>query len=414
MTKPRSGRGSTKPSPNNAEHAAEKYTAEKMKLFDSASGAQGARRRRRAARFAAETVEPPPGLEAIASRLPEEAGQDARVEAPPGFEGVAKVDAALAAERQEDVNEERPTCEEVLPCSKDAGAKEERLAACRVAVGGLPNGILSEPMMLAMLQQAGLEGDVVNFSTEEGQPCGEARIAFLSFQAALRCVRHVEGCHWDPSGAEVTASVEPPLEEMAGQLWDAGTAVMQLGGPLEGMPEEAGSDAMVMMEPPEESHPTSNNGLRAEARMFEPVEAPAFKSVESNPAAVRLRAEAPAFKSVESNPAAVRLRAEAPTFEPADLNAAIKHLRAEAPLFEPLGLELPAEEPQHVQLSADAPAFVPFGEAPAKVFLTEPADEARAVAQAAATGAKLGISSDTSTEMGDSDGEDSFVPKSDA
>uniref|UniRef100_A0A7S2B7M2 Uncharacterized protein n=1 Tax=Alexandrium andersonii TaxID=327968 RepID=A0A7S2B7M2_9DINO len=98
--------------------------------------------------------------------------------------------------------------------------------------------------------------------------------------------------------------------------------------------------------------------------------------------------------------------------EPQELAALAVHLRAEAPTFEPHVLGKIAEEAPRLQLSADAPAFVPVGPAPA----TKVASKAAAfpVASGEATVMKVSISSDTSTQSGDSDGEDSLVHKNDA
>jgi hypothetical protein len=94
----------------------------------------------------------------------------------------------------------------------------------RVVLEDLPVDILSEPMMQAMLQQAGLDKAVVNCSTHGSFPSkagkkrnrgagkasslGSATLDFSSRHSAARCVHHFHGCQWDPSGAIVTAHLE--------------------------------------------------------------------------------------------------------------------------------------------------------------------------------------------------------------
>lgn len=313
------------------------------------AASSGVRRRRgRRAGAAGPAVEPPPGLEALPIAVP--LGEDAgALQAPglvapppglgppglgpPGLEPpgagagpgveVPRLDRQGVDDGKELVAHAK--CDGAGNEAQAAGATDEPVA-CHVTIGGLPNGILSEPMMLATIQQAGLEGDVLHFSTHEGQPCGEARLAFSSFQAALRCSRHFEGCHWDPSGKAVTVSMEPSIESMSGQVWEAAAAL---------------AGANEMEQPPDDA----------------------------------------------------------------------KHLRAEAPAFKPVLADI-AEENQAVgpraRLSAAAPAFVP-AVAPAAEAQAASASLGTAVASAptgGAPGAKLGVSSDTSTEMGDSDAED--------
>jgi hypothetical protein len=95
---------------------------------------------------------------------------------------------------------------DVSECQVCSGNVLAPIARC-VSIEGLPSAILSEPMVLAMLQQAGLLEEVVTFSTCEGDPCGEAHVSFSSVDSALRCVYHFEGCQWDASGTEVTAKM---------------------------------------------------------------------------------------------------------------------------------------------------------------------------------------------------------------
>mmetsp|Transcript_18022 Transcript_18022/g.45480 ORF Transcript_18022/g.45480 Transcript_18022/m.45480 type:complete len:379 (+) Transcript_18022:30-1166(+) len=78
---------------------------------------------------------------------------------------------------------------------------------CQVTISGLPNKLLSEPMMEAILQQAGLDSAAAGFKTKPGKPCGEATVTFSCPIAAERCVTHFMGCQWDQSGTAVKTKV---------------------------------------------------------------------------------------------------------------------------------------------------------------------------------------------------------------
>lgn len=183
------------------EHAVSPQEAKELR---APRGAAGARSRARANRAAAAAeargaVAPPPGLEAM------EVGTLAP---PPGLmdDEVAELPAGSLAPPG--------LC---WGAAEDDAACELAAPTFQVALRGLPNKILSEPMMEAVLQQAGLEG-VLLFSTEAGKPCGEALVSFTSREAAEKCAAHFHGCQWDPSGREVTAEVilpegEEPLQD---------------------------------------------------------------------------------------------------------------------------------------------------------------------------------------------------------
>jgi hypothetical protein len=72
---------------------------------------------------------------------------------------------------------------------------------------GLPNKILCETMMKAVLQQAQVNDALLSLSTCTGQPCGEAHIIFSSRCAAELCVKHFHGRQWDSSGTTVCARI---------------------------------------------------------------------------------------------------------------------------------------------------------------------------------------------------------------
>jgi len=116
------------------------------------------------------SLAPPPGLEAL-SAAPESADILA---APPGLEAVT-------------------------------------LALCKVHISGLPNKVISEPMLEVFLEQARLK-DVVDVEARFGRPVGEVTIGFSSRTAAEQCVRHFAGCQWDSSGAVVKAEIFSTME----------------------------------------------------------------------------------------------------------------------------------------------------------------------------------------------------------
>jgi len=181
-------------------------------------------------------VNPPPGLECVfhANQIqeevldqmaPEQVCKTSVVEPPPGLERVsenlpAKPETVDPAEIQEAISEsddvatvtENPPypfhVKDVSECAACSGNVLAPIACC-VSIEGLPNAILSEPMVLAMLQQAGLLEEVIRFSTCEGDPCGEVQVSFSSVDAALRCVYHFKGCQWNASGTEVTTKMTP-------------------------------------------------------------------------------------------------------------------------------------------------------------------------------------------------------------
>merc|ERR1719313_787064 len=62
-----------------------------------------------------------------------------------------------------------------------------------------------------MLQQAGLQREVVSQSARPGSPCGEAVLKFVDRGAVARCIKHFHGRAWDPSGTLVSATrMAPP------------------------------------------------------------------------------------------------------------------------------------------------------------------------------------------------------------
>lgn len=93
-----------------------------------------------------------------------------------------------------------PTSKEIAaePVSVDCGPALPRATPFyhNVMIHGLPNALLSEMMMEAMMQQAGVDG-VANFSAKLGKACGEAVVSFYSYECAQKCMTHFHGRQWD-------------------------------------------------------------------------------------------------------------------------------------------------------------------------------------------------------------------------
>jgi len=93
---------------------------------------------------------------------------------------------------------------------------------CEVRIRGLPKKLLSEPMMEAILQQAGFANDVVaGFSAKPGEPCGEAVVRFSCEASARRCVAHFAGCQWGQSHGGVTAAIVQGMASGGGETFAA-------------------------------------------------------------------------------------------------------------------------------------------------------------------------------------------------
>lgn len=75
-----------------------------------------------------------------------------------------------------------------------------------VLLKGLPNGMCaSSAYMEVVLDEAGLDGCVVDIKVTQGNPCGRAVIKFSSWHSAAHCIRHFSGCVWDEAGMPVSA-----------------------------------------------------------------------------------------------------------------------------------------------------------------------------------------------------------------
>jgi len=136
---------------------------------------------------------PPPGLE----QAPSDPSKEEDLSSPPGLSGAAT--AAFSAPAP-------PPGLEQPPAFADE-ASSATTSVCSVRVSGIPNKLLTEPMMEAILEQAGLEYAVVDFTTKTGRPCGEVTVGFSCELAAQRCISHFQQCQWDQSGKQVSAEL---------------------------------------------------------------------------------------------------------------------------------------------------------------------------------------------------------------
>jgi hypothetical protein len=76
-----------------------------------------------------------------------------------------------------------------------------------VHIQGLPENLLKEVMISAMMDQAKLDEKVVSIDVHSYKKQGAARITFVSEIAADECVRHCNGQKWNPMGPPVTAFI---------------------------------------------------------------------------------------------------------------------------------------------------------------------------------------------------------------
>jgi hypothetical protein len=104
-------------------------------------------------------------------------------------------------------------------------SEEEQLGHHRVLLTGLPNELLSDSMIDAMFQQAGLVEAVWSFKTILGSEFGQVWISLTSAPMAAWCCQHFHDRRW--GNARVTAELlSPPAPtqpepEAWEWLWDA-------------------------------------------------------------------------------------------------------------------------------------------------------------------------------------------------
>eukprot|EP00419_Tripos_fusus_P037652 CAMPEP_0172778894 /NCGR_PEP_ID=MMETSP1074-20121228/202145_1 /TAXON_ID=2916 /ORGANISM="Ceratium fusus, Strain PA161109" /LENGTH=445 /DNA_ID=CAMNT_0013615847 /DNA_START=102 /DNA_END=1440 /DNA_ORIENTATION=- len=341
-------------------------------------------------------VKPPPGLEFMLHAtqveeeildqvVPEQVCQASAVKAPPGLESVANnlpatPETTDPSEVQEVISEsddvatvaENPLCplyvKDVSECAACSGNMLAPSACCVSIEGlpntilsepmvltmlqqagactkcllrvqeGLPNTILSEPMVLTMLQQAGLLGEVITFSTREGDPCGEAHISFSSVDVALRCVYHFEGCQWDASGTEVTAKMAHLESLESGEFlnYALGMVLPMEGGEhvgelIQEQPCETRQEHLGAM-----AHEQACEVLQEHAGAMMSADAAEFVPCDTEPQQPPgvLRADAPAFEAIQND--SMVNETLIPDFVPCDTESQQPPavLRADAPAFE--------------------------------------------------------------------------------
>jgi len=95
----------------------------------------------------------------------------------------------------------------VTPSVDVTSSLSSSLLGCTVLIHGMPNKLLTEDCMEAILQQAGLDEDVSEIKISKGSPCGEVFLTFGNADAAELCISHFNGRHWDSSGAAVNAAL---------------------------------------------------------------------------------------------------------------------------------------------------------------------------------------------------------------
>mmetsp|Transcript_13185 Transcript_13185/g.30029 ORF Transcript_13185/g.30029 Transcript_13185/m.30029 type:complete len:305 (-) Transcript_13185:37-951(-) len=76
-----------------------------------------------------------------------------------------------------------------------------------ILVSGLPNSLLTDNFLCAMLHQAGFKDSVRDCKCREGEPTGEVLLRVSTWAVVEQCINHFDGCQWDKSGILVSAQV---------------------------------------------------------------------------------------------------------------------------------------------------------------------------------------------------------------
>lgn len=157
-------------------------------------------------------IEPPPGLDG-AKAMPRFHGNAGKQEAqsglllPPGLS---------QSHHDADAHAETATMElepRRVPVAAAFGVGAATQGSAHVGptyelkISGLPNKLLTEVMLEAVLEQAGLDDDVISMVPRTGKPSGHVLVTLSSFEMVERCVRHFNGRQWDPSGAMVRVDI---------------------------------------------------------------------------------------------------------------------------------------------------------------------------------------------------------------
>lgn len=250
---------------------------------------------------------PPPGLPAparstrkkAARRHSDElaaAGCPPGLTLPPGLETIAE---DVVTSDSTTVGDTSPPPSPMFAKSS-AGALESNLESVtyttqvsgeihQVQLTGLPNEILNDQMLRAVLQQAQLNGCYSSFTTSHGKSCGEALIELVSQPAAEWCVQHFHGRRWAANDTLVSAYLLTPS-----------STEHQCESPDQQLPEEFWLEAWF--------HDACELGEEIS------VNAASFPHIDTQRLSAGLSAGAPAF--VPSYVASGGLSAEAPVFVP--------------------------------------------------------------------------------------------------
>lgn len=134
----------------------------------------------------------------------------------------------------------KPSLEEVAP----------QKVGQAVLIQFLPSELCTGPWMQAILQQAGLQGYVMDCMLQGGHRSGEALMWFPNQELAEYAVWHFHGCDWTTGGHPVSACLveTAPMPEVSGELAEAATDRMLqvLLEPVQEWPRDAdGKDVPV-------------------------------------------------------------------------------------------------------------------------------------------------------------------------
>lgn len=78
----------------------------------------------------------------------------------------------------------------------------------RVVISGLPERLMSTPMMMVMVENAIAKEDVLSIDVVSAYKQGQAFIDCKNAMTALKLVEHCHGCNWNPAGPKVTAALQ--------------------------------------------------------------------------------------------------------------------------------------------------------------------------------------------------------------
>jgi hypothetical protein len=158
-------------------------------------------------------VEPPPGLDGAKAkpRFHGNAGkQDAQsgLLLPPGLSQSHHVADAHAETATTELEPRRVRVAGAFGVGAATQGSARAGPAYELQISGLPNKLLTEVMLEAVLEQAGVDDDVISIVPRTGKPSGHALVTLSSFEMVERCVRHFNGRQWDPSGAMVRVEIK--------------------------------------------------------------------------------------------------------------------------------------------------------------------------------------------------------------